>query len=302
MRPGSTTKAWLEAIRPRTLPLALSSITMGSFLASAEGAFDGTVFLLAGITTIFLQILSNLANDYGDSIHGADSADREGPRRAVQSGLIPAPTMRRVIYGLAGLTLVTGMLLLFHVFPEMNPGFAIFLFLGVGAILAAMGYTMGKRPYGYAGLGDLFVFLFFGLVGVMGTFYLHTGRFQLATLLPAISSGLLATAVLNVNNIRDIPSDILAGKRSIPVRLGRDHAVYYHIGLIGLAMVAALMYVLWRDPEISSFLFVLTLPLFTNNILEVRNRKQAGELDPSLKKLSLTILLFTLLFGIGLLL
>ncbi|HET9054759.1 MAG TPA: 1,4-dihydroxy-2-naphthoate octaprenyltransferase, partial [Cyclobacteriaceae bacterium] len=215
-------KHWVDAFRLRTLPLALSSILMGGFLAASVSAFRWDVFLLCIITTILLQILSNLANDYGDSIHGADSADRKGPSRAVQSGKISAAQMRTAMIVFVILSLAGGTSLLFVAF-----GFnwnAILFFLGLGAlsILAAIAYTVGRRPYGYAGLGDISVFIFFGLVGVMGSLYLFTKAIHWQDALPAISCGLFSVGVLNINNIRDIESDKKAGKYSIPVRIGKD--------------------------------------------------------------------------------
>jgi 1,4-dihydroxy-2-naphthoate octaprenyltransferase len=301
MNPSSKFTAWMQAIRLRTLPLALASIAMGSFLAADEGLFNSSIFILATITTIFLQILSNLANDYGDSLHGADSIQREGPKRSVQSGIISAGSMKAAIIITAILSLVSGTLLLFIAIVNKNSTFFIFLLLGISAILAAMGYTMGKNPYGYSGLGDLFVLLFFGLVGVLGTCFLFTGYLNDYHILPALTSGLFATAVLNVNNIRDIESDALAGKKSIPVRLGRKKAVFYHWFLLGTGFALAVIYVLISYDSPFQFLFILTLPLFIQNGIDVQNKRSASELDPSLKKMAISSLIFTLLFGIGML-
>lgn len=301
MNSSSKFTAWMQAIRLRTLPLALASIAMGSFLAADEGLFNSSIFILATITTTFLQILSNLANDYGDSLHGADSTQREGPKRSVQSGIISARSMKTAILITAVLSLVSGTVLLFIAIVNMNSTFFIFLLLGVAAILAAMGYTMGKNPYGYAGLGDLFVLLFFGLVAVLGTCFLFTGYLNYYHILPALTSGLFATAVLNVNNIRDIESDALAGKKSIPVRLGRDKAVLYHWFLLGTGFTLAVIYVLISYDSPFQFLFILSLPLFIQNGIDVQNKRSASELDPSLKKMAISSLIFTLLFGIGML-
>ena len=292
----------MQAIRLRTLPLALASIAMVSFLAAEEGSFSISILLLAAITTIFLQILSNLANDYGDSLHGADSIQREGPKRSVQSGSISTRSMKIAISITAILSLLSGTFLLFTAIENLDTTFFIFFLLGIAAILAAMGYTMGKNPYGYAGLGDLFVLLFFGLLGVLGTCFLFSGHLNAYHLLPALTSGFFATAVLNVNNIRDIDSDRLAGKKSIPVRIGRKKAVIYHWGLLGIGFGLALIYVILLYESPFQFLFIITLPLFIQNGLEVQHRRSAAELDPSLKKMAISSLVFTLLFGIGLLL
>ncbi len=296
-------KHWLQAFRLRTLPLALASILMGSFLAAQAGLFDLRIFVLCALTTIFLQVLSNVANDYGDSIHGADHAGRQGPARTVQSGLITAAAMRRAMWLLAGLSLLSGCLLLYVAFwarPVADPWklFGYFLGLGVLAILAAIGYTAGKRPYGYMGLGDLSVFLFFGWVAVAGTYFLHGQHFHWALLLPASSSGFLAVGVLNINNIRDIASDKEAGKYSVPVRIGRQAAVYYHWALLGAASLCALVYLLSYSSNWWAALFVLTWPLLWRNAQAVQ-QKEALALDPYLKQLALSSLLFTLLFGIG---
>ncbi len=294
-------RAWMQAIRLRTLPLAMASIAMGSFLAADEGLFNTSIFILAAITTIFLQILSNLANDYGDSLHGADSTLRKGPRRSVQSGLISAGSMKIAIIITAILSLLSGTALLFIAIENMNSTFIIFLLLGIAAILAALGYTMGKNPYGYSGLGDLFVLLFFGLLGVLGTCFLFTGYLNTYHILPALTSGLFATAVLNVNNIRDIESDAVAGKKSIPVRIGRKRAVIYHWILLSTGFGLALAYALILYDSPFQFLFLITLPLFIQNGLDVQNKRSAPDLDPSLRKMAISSLVFTLMFGIGML-
>ena len=291
----------MQAIRLRTLPLALASIAMGSFLAADEGLFNLSIFILAAITTIFLQILSNLANDYGDSLHGADNITRNGPERSVQSGSISARSMKIAISITAILSLSSGTLLLLTAIENLNASFFIFLLLGIAAILAAMGYTMGKNPYGYAGLGDLFVLLFFGLLGVLGTFFLFSGYLNPYHILPALTSGLFATAVLNVNNIRDIESDNLAGKKSIPVRIGRQKAVIYHWLLLGIGFGLAVIYVIINYYSPFQFLFIISLQLFIKIGFDVKIKKTASELDPSLKKMAISSLIFTLLFGIGLL-
>lgn len=291
--------AWVAASRPRTLPLALASIFLGSFLAAFYGSFTWLVLLLASLTTIFLQVLSNLANDYGDSIHGADSLEREGPARSVQAGHIKATAMRRGIYLFSFLSLGSGICLLLVALEFRWQELLFFLGLGVLAIIAAITYTSGKRPYGYAGLGDISVFIFFGLVGVLGTYYLHTNAFRYVILLPASSCGLFATAVLNVNNIRDIRSDKSAGKYSIPVRIGRRAAVYYHWSLLGAGVLASVAYVLidYRSPW--QWLFLLSLPLLYINARAVKKKETAPALDPYLKQMAMATLAFVLAFGVG---
>lgn len=289
---------WIAAFRLRTLPLALSCILMGSFLAVGHQQFRWPVFLLAVLTTLFLQILSNLANDYGDSEHGADSADRKGPSRAVQSGKISARAMKDAIIVFSFLSLLSGLSLL-YVGVESRKDFWIFLGLGLLCIVAAITYTVGKKPYGYAGLGDISVFIFFGWVGVMGSFYLHSHLLDWRILLPASSCGLFATAVLNINNIRDIASDQKAGKLSLPVRIGHKNAVIYHWFLLLTGMICSVLYVLMTFSSVIEWLFLLALPLFFINALAISKKKKSEELDPFLKQMALSTLAFVLLFGIG---
>jgi 1,4-dihydroxy-2-naphthoate octaprenyltransferase len=296
-------KAWVSAFRLRTLPLALASIGMGSFLAAADNSFRGEVVALCALTTLLLQILSNLANDYGDTRHGADSEHRQGPQRAVQAGHISAAQMKTGMLVFAALSLMSGLLLLWVALG--SAGLYVFLFflaLGLAAIWAAINYTAGARPYGYAGLGDIAVFTFFGLVGVMGTYYLQTQELKATILLPAASLGFLATGVLNINNIRDIESDVLAGKYSIPVRLGPRKARIYHVLLLVAALACALVLARELPLGYTKYLFLLTLPLLGFTASRVWRLRTAPELDPYLKQMALTTLLFVLLFGIGLLL
>jgi 1,4-dihydroxy-2-naphthoate octaprenyltransferase len=274
---------------------------MGGFLASAAGAFRWDIFLLCVLTTIFLQILSNLANDYGDSIHGADSIERKGPSRAVQSGAVSKDQMRFAVTIFVMLSLISGISLLLVSF-----GFewkAIFFFFGLGvlSILAAIAYTVGKKPYGYAGLGDLSVLIFFGFVGVMGSYYLFTKRVSYFEILPAMSCGLFSIAVLNINNIRDIESDRKAGKFSIPVRIGREKAVVYHWILLTAGLCSAGLYTLLTFQSPWQLLFLGTVPLFLKNAIAISS-KPSDALDPYLKQMALSTLLFVLLFGIGIVL
>ena len=292
-------QAWIMAARPRTLPLALASIGMGAFLAASVSQFSWQVLALSALTTIFLQILSNLANDYGDSIHGADSTDREGPSRAVQAGYISSQAMKKAMILFALLSLGSGIWLLLTALSGDQTLLLLFFVLGVVAIFAAITYTSGSNPYGYAGLGDISVLIFFGVVGVLGSYFLHTGQITWEQILPALSCGLFSTAVLNVNNIRDIRTDKAAGKKSIPVRLGREKAVVYHWILLGLGILFSLVYVLIRFESAWQFLFLLTLPLLIKNGQAVAQKSNSKELDPYLKQMALTTLLYVLTFGIG---
>lgn len=292
-------EAWLHAVRLRTLPLALASILAGSFLAAWQNGFRWEILLLASLTTIFLQILSNLSNDYGDTVHGADSKDRQGPVRAVQSGLISLGEMKRAMYLFAFLSLVSGLILLFLAVQDWTL-FAVFLGLGLVAIWAAISYTSGSNPYGYAGLGDLSVFLFFGLLGVLGTYFLHTLSFEPHSIYIGISLGLFSTSVLNINNIRDIESDQKAGKRSIPVRIGREKAISYNWGLI----LAGNIQLLFFDLSTDNWVTLSCIPAFflmAKFASGVQYAKSSEETDPYLKKMAICTLLWVILFGIGLL-
>ncbi len=220
----------------------------------------------------------------------------------MQSGAITPRAMRRAITGFAVLSLASGITLLGWALPRDGTTFVVFLGLGLLSILAAITYTSGQRPYGYAGLGDISVLLFFGLVGVMGSYYLHTLSLQWVHLLPALSCGFFSTAVLNVNNIRDLKTDELAGKRSIPVRLGRQRAVAYHWVLLGAGILCSVAYG-WLNYDIYyQWLFLLCLPLLIQNGRAVQHRRTAAELDPYLKQMAFTTLLYVVTFGIGLLL
>lgn len=269
-------------------------------MAAAHGAFNGAIVSLCVLTTLFLQILSNLANDYGDSVHGADSVHREGPKRAVQAGLIKAAHMKKGMIVFSLLSLISGLLLLWVAFGTEGMLLAL-LFLGIGlaCIWAAINYTAGSKPYGYAGLGDISVFIFFGLVGVLGTYFLQAQVFHADVVLPALVCGFFSTAVLNVNNIRDINSDRLAGKISIPVRLGPVRARIYHLFLLAGGVLSAVVYAALNFASWWQFLFLLVLPLLLLNGINVWRKQTSQQLDPYLKQMALSTLLFVLLFGIG---
>lgn len=292
------TSAWISAFRLRTLPLALASISMGGFLAASQGKFDPVIFGLCCLTTVFLQVLSNLANDYGDSVHGADHSGRQGPVRAVQSGAIAPARMRTAIMLFVGLSLVSGLSLLWVAFRGETAPMMAFLVLGILCIAAAILYTMGSKPYGYAGLGDLSVLLFFGIVGVGGSLFLFTHQWSMTSLLPALACGFFSVGVLNINNMRDIDSDREAGKLSIPVRIGKERAGLYHWLLLFGGWMTTTLYTVVNYRSPLQFLFMLSLPVFLS-IGRGVNLKPSSELDPYLKRMALSTLLFVLLFGIG---
>jgi 1,4-dihydroxy-2-naphthoate polyprenyltransferase len=295
--PNKSPNPWLSAARPRTLPLALSSIFMGSFLAYSAGVFDVKICLLCCLTTICLQVLSNFANDYGDTQNGADLAGRVGPQRAVQSGAITPRQMLNAIFVFVGLCLFFGIWLLYESFKNASSNqFYGFLGLGILCIIAAYTYTAGKKPYGYAGLGDISVLIFFGLVGVLGSYYLYAKSIDLTKILPALSCGLFATGVLNINNIRDIESDTRAGKKTIPARLGKANALKYHWFLLISGMICTVIYVYFNQNSVWNWLFLLSYPLFILNGIKVSKLPNP---DPMLKQMALSTLVFVLLFGIG---
>lgn len=271
---------------------------MGGFLAAAQGRFDTTVFALCCLTTVLLQVLSNLANDYGDTVNGADHAGRKGPQRAVQSGAISPSAMRLAIVLFVSLSLASGLALLFAAFGTDMRLFLSFFGIGLLCIAAAIFYTVGNKPYGYAGLGDVSVLIFFGGVGVTGTLFLFTHQLSAGSLLPALACGLFAVGVLNINNMRDIESDRLAGKYSVPVRIGKKKAGVYHWFLLIGGMTAAVGYTMINYRSPAQFLFLLSLPLFVA-IGKAVSQKPSAELDPYLKRMALGTLLFVVLFGVG---
>lgn len=291
---------WISAFRLRTLPLALSNTIVGSALAVMEGGFRWPVFIWAAVTTVLLQILSNMANDYGDFVNGKDTAERIGPKRMVQSGEISAKTMLQGMIVIGILCAISGVTLIVVGTAGMDiSGLLIFGVLGLTAIAAAVKYTVGKNPYGYRGLGDIFVFVFFGLVGVLGTFFLHTQSFSWDALLPASSVGLLSVGVLNMNNMRDYEADKKSGKRTIVVAMGEKKAAYYHLLLITGAMFSSVIFTILNYHSVWQWLFLLCLPQLFLNLRKVFSYKIGAELYPELPRVSMATLIFSLLFLIG---
>ncbi|NND16098.1 MAG: 1,4-dihydroxy-2-naphthoate octaprenyltransferase [Eudoraea sp.] len=289
-------KAWVSAARLRTLPLSISGILVGTAIANSHGYQDNTIFVLALLTTLGFQITSNFANDYGDGLKGTDNAQRVGPARAFQSGIL---TKKELEYGIGIsilLTLVLAGFLLYQAFGLASLDYLIvFGILALLSIWAAVRYTVGNKAYGYSGLGDLFVFLFFGLLSVLGTMFLFTKQITPSDVLPAITIGCLSTAVLNLNNLRDHAGDSLAGKRTLVVKIGFKNAKIYHAGLILMAFTALLIYNL-RFSAWTAFLNLLVfipLAIHLNKVLRVED---PGELDPELKKLALSTFALALLF------
>ena len=296
----SPTKSWIQAARLRTLPLAIANVSMGAILSQYFGAFDWLIYLMTAITAILLQVLSNLANEYGDFIHGADHDDRLGPVRTVQSGAISADAMKKAMYLTAGLSIASGVMLI-AITTLSIPVKVGFLALGLIAVWASINYTAGANPYGYRGSGDVSVFLFFGLLSVIGSYYLQRVQWQWSILLPAISCGTFSMAVLNVNNIRDLKSDSVAGKNSLALKMGRDMAVKYHALLLLIGILTSVLFVAIHFESWSQWLFIIITPLLLINFRAVKRKVEPMELDPYLKQMALTTLLYVVIFGIGLL-
>ena len=294
---------WIKAFRLRTLPLALSATILGSFLGYAEERFKWGVFIFATLTTLFLQVLSNLANDYGDARKGTDNEHRLGPLRVTQTGLVSQKHMRWMIGVFIVLSLASGSLLIWSGLKEGNLLlYAVFFLLGFSAIFAAIKYTIGKRPYGYVGFGDIMVFIYFGILGVAGTYFLHTQSFHLSILMPASSVGLFSVGVLNLNNLRDRENDAMNGKNTLVVRMGVAWAKVYHVVLLLTAFVLALTYTLVYFDSYYQLIFLLPVPLLISDVQKVITNTVPVELNGELKKLAVATLLFSLAFGIGLVL
>ncbi len=292
-------KHWIQAFRLRTLPLAISSIVVGSALADFDGGFRPMIMAAALLTAVLLQVLSNLANDLGDHQHGTDNHERVGPTRSVQSGIISPAAMKRAMIVCAVLALLSGLWTIYHALGLSLASMG-FLAMGVLAILAAVRYTYGKGAYGYAGLGDASVFLFFGLVGVLGTYYLHTQQFYPGLLLPAVAFGLLSAGVLNVNNLRDIHNDKKSGKITMVVRMGFDSAKGYHGILIVGGLSCLIIFTALHFREMPQWFFLVTTPALAAHMRQVLSAHEPASLDPQLKKLALTTLATALTFALGL--
>ena len=297
-------KTWVKAARPRTVLLSFSGVLLGGFLAYKTGPSTGSGTLLcvlfAAITAVLLQILSNLANDYGDFKNGTDNAKRVGPQREMQSGAITEKEMKHGLAVTAFLCLVSGALLLF-VFAKLTwQELAVFAALGLGAVLAALLYTLGKRPYGYRGLGDLFCFLFFGWAAVAGTFYLATKTLDFSVLLPASAMGLLSNAVLNINNMRDYENDKASGKNSLVVKIGLKNAFLYHCLLIGGAFVCLTVYLVLHHAAWYAYLFLLLSFLFIKDLVAIKKTKPEL-LDPFLGRQVKHSFLLVVVYGVLLL-
>jgi 1,4-dihydroxy-2-naphthoate octaprenyltransferase len=294
---------WIEAARPRTLPLAIASILLGNFLAYAAGKFSFLTAALAIITTLLLQILSNFANDLGDSKNGVDNKNRKVALRAVQTGKISPSEMKNVVIIAASLSFISGISLLYFALQYANPQtITAFVGLGLLAILAAIAYTVGKKPYGYMGLGDLSVFLFFGWVGTFGTYYLQTEILNYYILIPASGCGFLSVAVLNLNNLRDIENDRKTGKNSIPVRIGKIYGFYYQKTIMLLGVCTFIIYLMYQGKPIQLSQNIIIMagwyPL-VQIIKQLNSKMTPAQIDPYLKKTALSTLFLIVIFGVS---
>lgn len=283
-------KVWLGAMRLRTLPLAASVVITGSASSLDSLNFSWVVFALTMSTTFLLQVLSNFANDYGDFNNGADNQDRVGPSRAVQSGEITPAQMKNAMVITASLSLLSGVILLYSSLAQTGylTESILFLTLGLSSIAAAVKYTAGKNPYGYKGLGDLFVFVFFGLVGVMGTAFLQTKEISSISFLNALVIGGLSTAVLNLNNLRDHVNDKAAGKMTLVVKMGFEKGKLYLIILVVLALLSALLVSFLLDSYLGLLAFIL--PII--RLIKIMQIAEPRNLDPELKRFALSALVY----------
>ena len=294
----SRTRAWLESLRPKTLPLAFAAIVVGTALAWWQGHFDPLVAALALITAGLLQILSNLANDYGDAVKGSDKPDRIGPLRGMQKGVITQAQMKRALIITVALICLSGIALV--LVACKTPADAVgFLVLGLMAIVAAITYTVGTRPYGYIGLGDISVLVFFGWLSVMGSWYLQAHTLIPALFLPATACGMLATAVLNINNLRDINSDRQNGKNTLVVRLGPKKSRLYHACLLASAVICLALFNLISLRSPWGWLFLLAVPLLVKQARYVLREQDPMAMRPMLERTVKAALLTHLLFVIG---
>lgn len=294
-------KNWIAAARLRTLPLAFSSILLGTFLASFYGSFNPWVLVLCLLTTLLYQVLSNYANDYGDGVKGTDD-NRRGEKRSVASGVISASQMKTAVYIVAVLAFISGTALSFLGTVGMSFIVTIvFIVLGILAIWAAIRYTVGKSAYGYKGLGDIYVLVFFGWLGVIGSFFLQAQSVNFWIILPATAVGMLAAGVLNLNNLRDREGDAKNGKITIVVRLGESKAKVYQAFLILGAVVFTSIFAWHETQSVMGFLFLVTLPILLNVLRKSLKAKTPEEFDPLLKPLALGTLLFSITTGLGLL-
>lgn len=291
---------WVEAARLRTLPLSVSGILVGSFYAMSQAVFDWSIFILGVLTTLGLQVLSNFANDYGDGVKGTDNKNRVGPQRAIQSGAISAVQMKKGVIITAIISLLTAVGLIIVAFWNSNLVYSLFFFfLGIIAIIAAIKYTVGDKAYGYHGLGDVFVFVFFGLVSVLGMSFLFTKQIDWLLLLPASAIGMLSSGVLNLNNLRDYESDKSAQKNTLVVKIGLSKAKIYHYLLLFFSIVSVILFAVLKDFKIQQYVFLLAFIPVLIHFKVVLTTTDSKLLDPELKKLALSTFLLSILLSVA---
>ena len=294
-------KHWIQAARLRTLPLSVSGIIVGSFYAMSQSMFNWSIVILALITTLGFQILSNFANDYGDGIKGTDNEDRVGPKRTIQSGVITPQQMKKALIITSLLTLFSVIALIYVAFKDHNLLFSfIYLLLGILAIGSAIKYTVGNSAYGYRGFGELFVFIFFGLVSTLGIYFMFAKEMDWLLLLPATCIGFLSVAVLNLNNMRDEESDRKSNKNTIVVKMGASNAKVYHYFLIISAMILILLFSYLKDFTFDQYLYVIAFFSLLKHLKTVYTNKNPKELDPELKKVALSTFALSVLFSLSL--
>jgi 1,4-dihydroxy-2-naphthoate polyprenyltransferase len=294
-------KHWIQAARVRTLPLSVSGILVGSFYAMSQAMFNWKIVIFALLTTIGLQILSNFANDYGDGIKGTDNNDRVGPARTIQSGLISPQAMKRAMIITSIITLFFAICLIYFSFKNRYLYYSLaFLFLGILAIASAIRYTVGKSAYGYKGYGDIFVFVFFGLVSTFGIYFMFSKAIDWLLLLPATAIGFLSVGVLNLNNMRDEESDRKSNKNTLVVKNGGAWAKKYHFFLVISAMVLILLFALLKNFNFDQYIFVVAYFPLTSHLITVYRNKNPKFLDPELKKLAISTFLVSLLLSLAL--
>tara|TARA_R110001592_G_scaffold8511_5_gene46434 strand:+ start:5510 stop:6439 length:930 start_codon:yes stop_codon:yes gene_type:complete len=303
-------KSFIKAARLRTLPLSVSGVIVGSIFGNewlqnktaindSSSILVSSIFWLAILTTIGFQVLSNFANDYGDGIKGSDK-NRTGEARMVSSGAITPKQMKSAMIITTIITLIIALVLIYVAFGSANFGYSILFFgLGIASIAAAIKYTVGNSAYGYSGFGDVFVFIFFGLLSVVGSYFLYTKYINFEIFLPAISIGMLSTAVLNLNNLRDQTEDKKNNKKTLVVKLGKEKAKKYHYFLILGALVVALIYVFLDFTSVYQLVFLVAFIPLIKNMKTVAQNIIPAELDSELKKVALSTFLFAILFGIG---
>ena len=294
-------KHWIQAARLRTLPLSVSGIIVGSAYAYYQGYSDWRIVVLALLTTLGLQVLSNYANDYGDGVKGTD-ANRIGEKRLVAAGVITAEQMKKAVIITAVLTFINALLLIYVAFGKENFALSlIFILLGIGSIGAAIKYTVGKSAYGYSGFGDVFVFIFFGLVSVIGSNFLFTHFIDWKLFLPATAIGLLSVAVLNLNNMRDIDNDKNFQKKTLAVRMGLNAAKTYHLIIIVLAFILMTSYCFIEKKGIFGYLYLISLPVFVHHLIYVL-KNDGKSLDKHMKVIAEGTMLFAVSAGVGMIL